>query len=302
VTIRCIVTSSKNLQWKPSPADHKRCDDFFAQAETAVAATLWTNAEQAMGAFSEALELHFSMEAQVLFPEFEEAVGSREGPTAVMRMEHRQMREILSMLPARHAGIGIPVGLPLPVQGRPASAAVVLCLVPVRPFEAGMDSTPCRTDAGRDPPGPHRSRCCSGTRRVSRSRFCLVSFPALAATDRPARVLGTARLGRPPGCRDRLSGRPDVSGHAGLSAMGDTRVRMVALRAALPDQDAERQFRLHLLALVLLVLGTVFPAWFSQISAIAFTASSAWLWQNLLKAARLYRDMTSGPSTLRAAA
>ncbi|HYD60109.1 MAG TPA: hemerythrin domain-containing protein [Noviherbaspirillum sp.] len=78
--------------------DHKRCDDFFAQAETAVAATLWTNAEQAMGAFGEALEMHFSMEEQVLFPEFEEAVGSSEGPTAVMRMEHRQMREILSML------------------------------------------------------------------------------------------------------------------------------------------------------------------------------------------------------------
>lgn len=79
-------------------ADHKRCDEFFAQAETAVAATLWTNAEQAMNAFCEALEQHFSMEEQVLFPEFEEAVGSSEGPTAVMRMEHRQMREILTML------------------------------------------------------------------------------------------------------------------------------------------------------------------------------------------------------------
>lgn len=78
--------------------DHKRCDDFFAQAETAVAATLWTNAELAMSAFCEALEQHFAMEEQVLFPEFEEVVGSREGPTAVMRMEHRQMREILSML------------------------------------------------------------------------------------------------------------------------------------------------------------------------------------------------------------
>ncbi|HYD60107.1 MAG TPA: permease [Noviherbaspirillum sp.] len=73
------------------------------------------------------------------------------------------------------------------------------------------------------------------------------------------------------------------------------------VRQILPDQDAERQFRLHLLALVLLVLATVFPDWFSQISAIAFTASSVWLWRNLLKAVRLYRDMTSDPSTLRAA-
>jgi len=78
--------------------DHKRCDDFFAQAETAVAATLWTNAEQAMQAFCESLEQHFAMEEQVLFPEFEEATGNRQGPTAVMRMEHGQMREVISML------------------------------------------------------------------------------------------------------------------------------------------------------------------------------------------------------------
>lgn len=78
--------------------DHKRCDDFFAQAETAVAATLWTNAELAMNAFVEALEQHFAMEEQVLFPAFEEATGSTQGPTAVMRMEHRQMREAISAM------------------------------------------------------------------------------------------------------------------------------------------------------------------------------------------------------------
>ena len=49
-------------------SDHKRCDEFFAQAETAVAATLWTNAEEATNAFAEALEQHFAMEEQVFFP------------------------------------------------------------------------------------------------------------------------------------------------------------------------------------------------------------------------------------------
>ncbi|OWW21460.1 hemerythrin domain-containing protein [Noviherbaspirillum denitrificans] len=78
--------------------DHKRCDDFFAQAETAVAGTLWTNAELAMNAFVEALEQHFAMEEQVLFPAFEEATGSNAGPTSVMRMEHRQMREVISAM------------------------------------------------------------------------------------------------------------------------------------------------------------------------------------------------------------
>jgi hemerythrin-like domain-containing protein len=79
-------------------SDHKRCDQFFAQAETAVVGTLWTDAELAMNGFSEALEHHFTMEEQVLFPEFEAATGSSEGPTSVMRMEHAQMREIVSVM------------------------------------------------------------------------------------------------------------------------------------------------------------------------------------------------------------
>lgn len=71
------------------------------------------------------------------------------------------------------------------------------------------------------------------------------------------------------------------------------------VRQILPDRDAERQFRLHLLALTLLVAATVSPAWVSQLAALAFTASSAWLWLNLLKSARLYRNMTSSPDALR---
>ena len=78
--------------------DHKRCDELFAQAETAVADALWPHAEQAMTAFCEAFEQHLAMEEQVLFPEFEKATGNPGGPTAVMRMEHAQMREAISML------------------------------------------------------------------------------------------------------------------------------------------------------------------------------------------------------------
>lgn len=78
--------------------DHKRCDELFAEAETAVSNEQWESAETTTKLFCDAIEQHFAMEEQVLFPQFEEAVGSREGPTAVMRMEHRQMREVLSML------------------------------------------------------------------------------------------------------------------------------------------------------------------------------------------------------------
>ena len=73
------------------------------------------------------------------------------------------------------------------------------------------------------------------------------------------------------------------------------------VKQIIPDRDAERQFRLHLVALLLLVSATVLPAWLSHLSAVAFTASSAWLWVNLLKSMRIYRAMTSDASALRVA-
>jgi hemerythrin-like domain-containing protein len=78
--------------------DHKRCDDLFASAETSVNNTDWSGAAESLKAFSDGLEAHFAMEEKVLFPAFEEAVGSTEGPTSVMRMEHKQLRSILAML------------------------------------------------------------------------------------------------------------------------------------------------------------------------------------------------------------
>jgi len=38
------------------------------------------------------------MEEQVLFPAFEQKTGSTEGPTEIMRNEHRQIRAIIEML------------------------------------------------------------------------------------------------------------------------------------------------------------------------------------------------------------
>ncbi|HEY0847868.1 MAG TPA: hemerythrin domain-containing protein [Noviherbaspirillum sp.] len=78
--------------------DHKRCDELFASAETSVSNSDWTSAEAALQEFSEGLERHFAMEETVLFLAFEKAIGSSEGPTNVMRMEHKQLRAILGML------------------------------------------------------------------------------------------------------------------------------------------------------------------------------------------------------------
>lgn len=76
--------------------DHRRCDGFFVAAEEAVAGGDWGQAAAQFDAFSRAMERHFVMEEEVLFPDFERASGSTMGPTQVMRLEHRQMRDLLA--------------------------------------------------------------------------------------------------------------------------------------------------------------------------------------------------------------
>ncbi len=76
--------------------DHRRCDGFFVEAEQLAADGNWQAAEEAFKTFHQAMEHHYSMEENVLFPDFEEASGSTAGPSQVMRMEHEQMRELLT--------------------------------------------------------------------------------------------------------------------------------------------------------------------------------------------------------------
>lgn len=75
-------------------ADHARCDALFAEAESAVASGDWQQAAAALDLFDAALSRHLAMEEEVLFPAFEQATGNVSGPTAVMRSEHRQLRDI----------------------------------------------------------------------------------------------------------------------------------------------------------------------------------------------------------------
>jgi hemerythrin-like domain-containing protein len=78
--------------------DHRSCDELFALAEQAVSEGDWNRARQCSDDFSNAMERHFLMEEQVLFPAFEQRSGITEGPTAIMRDEHQQMRDLLSEL------------------------------------------------------------------------------------------------------------------------------------------------------------------------------------------------------------
>jgi len=79
-------------------ADHRRCDTLFSLAEESVNQENWEAARQQTGEFIDAMEHHFTMEEQILFPRFEERTGITAGPTMVMLDEHQQMRELLQEL------------------------------------------------------------------------------------------------------------------------------------------------------------------------------------------------------------
>lgn len=76
--------------------DHARCDQLFADAEAAVESGDWQQAGSANEHFFQAMQHHFAMEEELLFPAFEEASGTDMGPTAVMRHEHEQMRTLFN--------------------------------------------------------------------------------------------------------------------------------------------------------------------------------------------------------------
>lgn len=75
--------------------DHRFCDGFYAQAQSAAERGQWEQAQQAYAKFVELVQQHFCAEEHVLFPAFEEATGMTQGPTQVMRQEHQQMRALM---------------------------------------------------------------------------------------------------------------------------------------------------------------------------------------------------------------
>ena len=75
-------------------ADHSRCDELFANMEDAVANDISTSLK-AYEEFAHNTERHFQMEERVMFLEFETKTGMTQGPTAMMRQEHTQMRALV---------------------------------------------------------------------------------------------------------------------------------------------------------------------------------------------------------------
>ena len=78
--------------------EHRECDDIFAKAEAAAASGDFESAKKEFEAFADETLLHFKKEEDELFPAFEAATGSSQGPTAVMRYEHEQVRGLLGKM------------------------------------------------------------------------------------------------------------------------------------------------------------------------------------------------------------
>jgi hemerythrin-like domain-containing protein len=77
--------------------DHRRCDEVFAKMEEKANNDL-ASAKELVEEFVADMEHHFQMEERVMFEEFEKKTGMTEGPTAMMRHEHEQMRGLMAQL------------------------------------------------------------------------------------------------------------------------------------------------------------------------------------------------------------
>lgn len=74
---------------------HRHCDDCYAECENLARQSDWAALAEHFARFSTEVEHHLSLEENTLFPAFESATGMLHGPTAVMRGEHQEMRELL---------------------------------------------------------------------------------------------------------------------------------------------------------------------------------------------------------------
>ena len=79
--------------------DHRDCDARWADVEELLDTRDVDAARPAWQKFNTGMRRHLAMEEEVLFPAFESAAKmAGGGPTAVMRMEHQQMRGLLDQI------------------------------------------------------------------------------------------------------------------------------------------------------------------------------------------------------------
>ncbi len=79
--------------------DHRDCDSRWAELEGLLDSGISDASNQAWQEFDDSMRRHFAMEEDILFPAFDARSGmGGGGPTAMMRMEHQQMRGLLDQI------------------------------------------------------------------------------------------------------------------------------------------------------------------------------------------------------------
>lgn len=76
-------------------ADHQRCDRLLAATEACLAGDDWSAIGAAATALAEAMNRHFDLEEEVVFPALAEVFLVAEQPIEIMCGEHAQMRALL---------------------------------------------------------------------------------------------------------------------------------------------------------------------------------------------------------------
>ncbi len=80
-------------------SDHRRLDAIYAIFEDAAYDSRWPDALNAFREFRLGLRRHIKAEEEILFPAFEEHTGMHDaGPTFVMRMEHKDIKELMDRI------------------------------------------------------------------------------------------------------------------------------------------------------------------------------------------------------------
>jgi hemerythrin-like domain-containing protein len=80
--------------------DHDRLDAILESVRESVERGEWGEARREYCEFDRGLDRHIRLEEGILFPAFEARPGIADGPTAVMREEHRAIRAALHFMRA----------------------------------------------------------------------------------------------------------------------------------------------------------------------------------------------------------
>lgn len=81
--------------------DHERLDAIVGDVQRRASEGAFADARERFADFASGLRRHIEVEEQLLFPTFEAATGMKgRGPTAVMRVEHVEIRRLLDEVTA----------------------------------------------------------------------------------------------------------------------------------------------------------------------------------------------------------